>query len=120
MTLERGALSRTTPRLCRIAARSIVAVTRGIMSRAGPLLGHEGWVRQIIEFRVLTQERHVDLAGRARALLADDDLGAPLGIELVRVVHLVAVDEQHQVGVLLDTARFAQVRQARALFVAAL
>src|SRR5690349_22782862 len=100
MTFERGAFLRTTPRLCRIAARSIVAVTRGIIG----LLRLEGWVRQIIELRELTEESHVELAGRAAALLADDELGAPLGLDLVRVVHLLAVDEQHQVGVLLDAA----------------
>src|SRR5688572_28701681 len=107
MTFERGACWRTTPRLCRIAARSIVAVTRGIMGERTLLRG-EGRVRQIIEFRVLPQEGDVDVPGRAGALLADDDLGLALG-RAGFVVDLVAVDEQHQVGVLLDAARLAQV-----------
>src|SRR5215471_12080285 len=60
-------------------------------------------------------------ADRSVALLADDELGAPgdgIPIFVRRVrpfVDLGAVDEHHEVGVLLDRARLAQVGELRAL-----
>ena len=47
-------------------------------------------------------------ADRAVTLLADDDLGTAI-VRRIGVVDLVAVNEQDHVGVLLDSARFAQI-----------
>ena len=87
-------------------------------------------------------EAQPDLAGRAVALLGDDHLGEamhalhlgrPGRVRLVcgdvvvagrklrlarRDVIVFAVDEPHHVGVLLDRAGFAQIRQHRALVLA--
>ena len=94
------------------------------------------FVREIGEARHLGLEGEFDGAGRAVALLADDDFGlavrplhAPPAIStnssvpsrgclLLQIIFL-AEDEHHDVGVLLDRAGFAQVRQLRALVVAA-
>ena len=46
----------------------------------------------------------------AVAVLGDDQVGDPLALGLLVVV-LVAVDEHHEVGVLLDRAGLAQVRE---------
>ena len=75
-------------------------------------------------------------AGRAVALLADDDFGAAvhllhlalpgevlgrafLGLLVLEVVFL-AIDEEHDVGVLLDRAGVAEVGELRMLVVALL
>src|SRR5260221_2222565 len=60
--------------------------------------------RVIHEPRVLALEREHDVTDRAVAVLGDDDvrLARPLGL---LVVVLLAVDEHHEVGVLLDLAR---------------
>ncbi len=47
------------------------------------------------------------------ALLGDDQLRHPAQIFAVPLVHLFAEDESHQVGILLDRARFAQIAQLR-------
>src|SRR4051812_21939312 len=70
-------------------------------------------ILEVGEAREAAEERHIDAADRAVPLLADDDLGPPLRLLLVRKVHLVAVDEKDDVGVLLDRARLAQVRHHR-------
>ena len=58
----------------------------------------------------------MDRAGRAVALLGDDDLGLALGLGvfvavLVLVVVAVAVDEGDDIGVLLDGAGLAEIGQ---------
>ena len=64
--------------------------------------GHTGEAREAVH------EGEGDHAGGPVAVLGDDDLGrAPLG--RFGVVDLVAVDEQHDIGVLLDRARLPQV-----------
>src|SRR6267378_219158 len=72
----------------------------------------------IVEARVFLLEVQLDRAGRAVALLADDHLGnafdALVGLGIDRpVVKLLPVDEAHDVGVLFDRTRFAEVRQLR-------
>src|SRR6185312_16615049 len=64
--------------------------------------------REILEFRVLAEERQLHRSSRAVTLLADDDLGLAL-VGRFLVVVLVSVDEDDHVGVLLDGAGFAQV-----------
>ena len=76
-------------------------------------------VREVLEARVFLDERQLRGAGRAVALLADDDLGHALRL-LVRLpvvvaVLLLAVDEHDDVGVLLEGAGLAQVRELRAV-----
>ena len=66
------------------------------------------------ELRVLLLERERDFADRAVAVLGDDQVGLA-GALGVLVVVLVAVDEHHQVGVLLEVPRLAQVRELRFL-----
>src|SRR5690606_10215346 len=55
--------------------------------------------REALELRVLAEERGLDHAGRAVALLADDDLGGAL-FRRFRVVVFVAIDEQDHVRIL--------------------
>src|SRR6266516_5710027 len=65
-----------------------------------------------LESGVLFQEGKLDLARRPVALLTDDDLGDALVLGLL-VIDLIAVDEDDQVGVLLDRTAFAEIRQLR-------
>src|SRR6185436_16138756 len=72
---------------------------------------------EVLEPGELADERELDRAGGTVALFADDQLGHALGIgrRLILVgVLILAIDEQHHIGVLLEGARFAQVRQLRA------
>jgi hypothetical protein len=71
--------------------------------------------RQTFEPGQHVQERQLDGAGGAVALLADDDLGHAGLLAGVLGVVLVAVDEHDDVGILLDGARFAQVAHHGAL-----
>src|SRR5689334_24463413 len=70
----------------------------------------------VVESRVFLLEVQLHRPGRAVALFADDHFGdafdalVGLGID-GPVVELLAVDEAHDVGVLLDRARLAEVRQ---------
>ncbi len=79
--------------------------------------------REILEPRVLLEEREPHGARRPVALLADDDLGHALGLGLalaVDAVHLLAEDEEHDVGVLLERAGLAQVGELRPMIAARL
>ena len=75
---------------------------------------------QVGELRVPLEERQLDRAGRPVAVLGEDQLGDALRVRLLAVVVLVAVDEHHEVGVLLDRARLAEVGEHRPLVVALL
>ena len=82
------------------------------------MVGHRV-VGQILEARVLAEERGPHGTQGAVTLLGDDDFrGAPVG--RVGSVHLVAVDEHDQVGVLLDAAGLTQVAHPGPLVVALL
>src|SRR5690606_10485759 len=74
--------------------------------------------RVVLESRVLADEGQRHVARGAVALLGEDELR--LALLRLLVVHLVAVDEQHQVGVLLDRARLAQVGEFGLALAAAL
>src|SRR6185437_15082386 len=71
------------------------------------------------ELCVLADERDLEVAGRPVAVLGDDHLGDALVavVGLVAVVVLLPVEEHHEVGVLLDRARLAQVGEHRPLVV---
>src|SRR5690606_5014093 len=60
------------------------------------------------------EEAQVDRANGTVPVLGDDELGDALLVGVLIVV-LVAVDEHHDVGVLLDRAGFAEVRKHRAM-----
>src|SRR5512139_422317 len=74
---------------------------------------------QGVEPRALGEERQLDRARGPVALLGDDDLGLAVALGRVGLVRVGAVDEEDEVAVLLDRARFPQVRQHRALAAAA-
>ena len=69
---------------------------------------------KIIELRELSVERESNRSDRTIPLFADDDLRRAL-VRAVRVVNLVAIDEQDHVGILLDSAGFTQVGHDRPL-----
>src|SRR5207249_2981883 len=72
--------------------------------------------REVLEPRELPDEGELDDARWAVALLADDQFGDALriGRRLALVLVLIlAVDEDHDVGVLFERARLAQVGQLR-------
>src|SRR3954451_17961083 len=66
------------------------------------------------ELRIARQESEDSLPHRPVAVLRDDDVSLARTLR-VAVVVLVAVDEHHEVGVLLDLTRLAQVREERLL-----
>jgi hypothetical protein len=59
---------------------------------------------------MLAIEAQRDHAGAAGAVLAHQQFGTS-GVGTVWVVQVVAVDERHNIGILLDAARFPQVGQ---------
>ena len=70
----------------------------------------------VFEAREFVQPGELDVAGGAVALLADQEVGLAfhaLAVFFVRLIELFAVDEHHDVGVLLDRARLAQVAELR-------
>src|SRR5260221_12365218 len=70
--------------------------------------------REILEARELANERKLHDAGRPVALLADNQLGDAFGVgrRLALVgIEILAIDEDHDVGILLEGTRFAQVRE---------
>src|SRR5947209_16122953 len=69
----------------------------------------------ILEARALLDEGHLDSSGGSVALLGDDDLSQPFEFGLILFVDFFAEDESDYVSVLLDRARFAQVRQLWAI-----
>src|SRR4029453_13941662 len=74
--------------------------------------------REVLEAGELANEGQLDDTGRTVALLCHDQLRYPFGtgrrLTLV-AVHVLAVDEGDDVGVLLQRARFAEVGQLRTM-----
>src|SRR5690349_13193234 len=127
--------------ISRIApARSPARRGRESVDAIGEAVGAD----EVLEFRGFMREPQRHLADRAMALLGDENfrgamylLEPGLPILIAQIVALVALfraarrlaageiillaeDEHHDVGVLLDRARFAQVREHRPLVVALL
>ena len=88
--------------------------------------GGSSWTKKVLEAGDLWDEAHVDGADGAVAVLGDQQLGdlilpgvAVRGVhhevvlELALVVHIGAVDEDDDVGVLLDRAALTQVAELR-------
>ena len=71
------------------------------------LLGEEFW-REVIESRVFALELQFTGANFAIALLANDDFSDPF-VWAFFVVVLIAVDEQNDVGILLDGAGLSEI-----------
>src|SRR3546814_1386452 len=74
-------------------------------------------LREIFETRVHAEKCGLHDPERAVTLLGNDDLRLALvrrlfAIELRIVVDLVAVDHQHEIGVLFDTAGLTQIRRS--------
>src|SRR4051812_32870763 len=65
-------------------------------------------VRHVDEAGVMALEGHDDVAHGAVAVLADDDVGLTRARGLA-LVHVLAVDQHDDVGVLLQAAGLAQV-----------
>src|SRR3990172_9420356 len=63
---------------------------------------------------VFADEGHANGPGRAVTLLADNDLGNTL-VRRIRLVVFLAIHHQDHVGILLDSAGFAQVGHHRPL-----
>src|SRR5262245_33095624 len=81
---------------------------------AGGLFDRPLLARPVGELGIVLEEDKADGADRAVAVLGQNQLGAP-GILGVDVVVIVAVEKADHVGVLLNGARFAQIREDRAL-----
>src|SRR5205807_7190064 len=69
---------------------------------------------EVGELRLLIDEEQLEFSGRTVAVLGDDDLRdvAPVLRDVV-VVKTLAVNEEHEVRVLLDAATLSQVRKLR-------
>src|SRR5215212_2590402 len=83
--------------------------------RGGRAAAEVAFLVHVGELRVAAQEREDDLPDWAVAVLGDDDVRLARTLGLTLGVVLVAIDEHDDVGVLLDLARLAQVRQQRLL-----
>src|ERR1700722_20013481 len=114
MTRDRGAQRRTTCKLWRSATGSTVAPTICVTGVSPKNALGVRLRRVVFELGVLAQERQLKVAGRAVALLGDDDVRDALA-RRVLVVYLFAIDQQNEVTVLFDGARFAQIRHHRLL-----
>src|SRR4051794_791149 len=69
----------------------------------------------VFELGELSEERETHAADRAVAVFADDDFRSPglLGLRLLLVVDLGAIDEHDEIRVLLERARFTEVGELR-------
>src|SRR5262249_34168235 len=74
-------------------------------------------LREVLEPREFADECELDDAGGPVALFADDQLRHALILSrrVALVVYVFAIDEDDDVGVLFERARFPQVRQLRAV-----
>src|SRR5215475_3920034 len=94
-------------------------VMRGLARRSEGL-GHPVGLGPIFEGRVLRDEGELHHAGGTVALLADDDVGHALVLFSLQPVAIRPVQEEDEVGVLLEGARFAQVGELGLLALPAL
>src|SRR5262252_6251043 len=98
-----GAQGLTSP-----TPRMVTLVMRGL-ARRSERLGHPVGLGPILEGRVLRDKGELHHAGGTVALLADDDVGHALVLFPLQAVAIGPVQEEDEVGVLLEGARFAQV-----------
>src|SRR6266550_8578690 len=114
--------SQRPPHLGWSAPQSVQRNTEPPLGTGG--LGGRFARRVVIEAGVFLLEEQLDGSRGAVALLAHDELGHPLdavvrlGIDRA-VVELLAIDEAHHVGVLLDRSGLPQVRELGASVLAA-
>src|SRR5215204_6129977 len=88
------------PRMARTLPRSASRSTRATVCRTS--VGVAATAFEVLETRVVADERELDRADRAVALLRDDDFGLAGVVILGPLVAVLAVDEHHDVGVLLE------------------
>src|SRR4051812_40194857 len=82
-----------------------------LVSKAVRRTSADEWLhalRHVLELGVAVEEREPVDAGGTGTVLGHDDLGLALVVR-VGVVHLVAVHEHHDVGVLLEAARLSEI-----------
>src|ERR1700682_654399 len=70
--------------------------------------------RVVLELGVLAQERELQVAGWAVALLGDDDIRDAFA-RRVLFVHLFSIDQQNHVSVLFNRTTFPKIRHHRLL-----
>src|SRR5450631_2270933 len=95
----------------------MVALTIGVTQNSSASTEYAFGVRfrrVVLELRVLAEERQLHIAGGAIALLRDDDVCDALA-RGVRVIDLFAIDQQNDVSILFNRARFTQIRHHRLL-----
>src|SRR4051794_2637554 len=92
---------RSRPEPSGVVAAPATAATAATATAAEALLR---LLREVLELRVFLDEGHLHAAGGAVAVLADDQLRhrAPLRDGDVRVEEVLAVNEDDEIGVLLD------------------
>src|SRR5581483_607749 len=108
----------TSPEPSQTPNEHLTASPPGQSSSRRPSL-HKPRAGVVHELRVLLLEGEHDIAYRPIAVLGDDQVGLARTLGL-RLVVLLAVDEHHEVGVLLDCAGLPQIRQDRPLVAASL
>src|SRR5437763_68552 len=70
-------------------------------------------VGQVLEARGTLDERQTYGSGGTVALLGDDQFGLALKIRIIGLIDFFTKDEAHHIGVLLNSARFAQIGKLR-------
>ena len=91
------------------------SLERGVaFRRRGPGVGG-GLFGKVLELDVFVEKRQFDLAGRAVALFADNQLRNAVQVFAVGFVDFLAKDEADQVGVLFNRSALTQVAQLRTM-----
>ena len=81
-----------------------------VTHHAARFMHHSSFAPHVFESSELFQERQLNRACRAVALLPDDKLGRSL-ILISRVVELLSINETDDVAVLFNRAAFSEVRE---------
>src|SRR6266851_2258699 len=96
-----------------------MTITRSLM-RSPVSFRHEVGARFVVEKLCdVVSEDEFEVADWTVALLRDDDFRDAFFLSVL-VVDLIAVDERHQVGILLDGTRFAKIGKLRTMIAGAL
>src|SRR5271170_4588754 len=72
-------------------------------------------LRDCLESGAVLQKRQMDSPRRTVALFSNNDLRPPLQIRIILLVNLFAKNEHHQVSILLNRPRLAQIRKLRTM-----
>src|SRR5947209_7883449 len=93
----------------RVPAFCVAACAYSSFRRLAQILG------AVLKFGEVMQKYQVYFSDWAVALFGDEQFRHPAQIFAVALINLFAEDERHQVGILLDRARFAQIAQLRTM-----